>query len=175
MSEALLDEVSIALKPPAFKVAAHKTEESLNAHVLAEQVKIGSLIRCMELLARLSGELPQRISDLSQQIDIVVKESDVLVKQEKERRRKIDEIVENQEIIFQKFTELLRLIQIRREHEALSRFENESEWELLKRVRDVQRSLVRRDGDAEILAMKMDQNDEILSQIESLIHKLLVS
>jgi hypothetical protein len=169
MSDALLDEVSIALKPPSFTVAAHKSGESLNAHVLAEQVKIGSLIRCMELLARLSGDLPQRIGEVNKRIDQVSKDSDLLVEQEKERRKKIVEIVENQKIIFQKFNELLRLIQIRREHEALSRFEKETEWELLKRVKDAQRLLVRRDGDNEILSMKMDKNDDILSQIESLI------
>lgn len=170
MSEALLAEVTICLEPPQFteKLKANVTEESLNAHVLAQQVKIGSLLRCMDLLEILNAELPERISKQKKLADQVKREAETLAGREAERMNEIENLQREQENILRQVREIVACIRARREEQAIcNAFFKENEWDLHKRITELQRKLIQGGGDSEVLAKKIDQNEKIISKIHN--------
>jgi len=167
MSEELLEQVKIALKAPEF-VSAIKSvsEEKLNAVVLAEQVKIGSLIRCADLLGKLRTEMQERIEEHTRLSDKLKKDAQILVARQEERRAEMEALKNGQKNLLEKSRQLIGLVRLRAEDKALSNFIAQSELPTLKRVSLLQRSLIFPGGDSEFIALRIDQNERLLAQIQ---------
>lgn len=176
MSEALLEAVDSCLPPQSGGFLKKSSVDDTTSAVVAEQVKLGSLLRHHELLIKLHAELPARRIAVEKELEAIRRAGSDLAAHQKSRLDRIQQLENRQCEIDTQFASLMAALSDRREIEALSIFQKEKVWELITRVLALRKAVpapVSRDS--QILANRLGQNEHALRRIdvrlEALIHQ----
>ena len=178
-SQILLEEITSTLRPviekPKLFTSGPKEKDKIEGLIVTEQVRLASLRRQQELVAKLADELPGRISQIAQEAGELERQNAALRREEEARMKIISSLrVKNQnlEIEFKRVANALRL---KRESESVAIFQKEKIYETISRIVDVRKSLAGRftkpvptkGDDVSYLSLRIEQNDALLKEIDA--------
>ena len=180
-SDILLQEVAETVKGLTVPLSTQATtKDELQALLVKQQVRMGSLRRQQELAVKLCDELPDRISEITEKSKELGREVSELQHSEQRQKQDIEKMKLKQIDLEKKVSEIMDLITSSREEETVKKFQINNAWHLINRVTDMRRAMSlaqrmadpgpRSEGDFDYLSARIEHNEKVIREIESHIH-----
>lgn len=180
-SDILLEEVTETVKSlqsSPFGTDAVKSKDELQSLIVKQQVRLAALRRQQELAIKLRNELPERIEKIEKKSSEIQESIVQLARQEESQKAAIANIKARQAELGKQVMDIANLIAQSREQTALEKFHKDNCWYLIGRVVEMRKDIAAssrpgtesREGDFDYLTSRIEHNEKLIREIESLLH-----
>ena len=187
-SDILLEEVNATVKDlvggkkfMTAKLSGEKTtKDELQALIVKEKVRLASLRRQQDLAIKLANELPERIEKIEKTSTELRDSVSSLSRQEEAQKAAVAKIKAKQAELEQTVAKIAKLITESREEDAIRKFQKDNLWYLIGRVVEARKAMAagsrpptaswKEEADFDHLSARIEHNDKLIREIESLLH-----
>jgi hypothetical protein len=178
-SEVLLTEIEDNLKNiKNFSELSKLDENGLKKVIIEETVKLSSLKRQSELIAKLNSDFPGRISEIGNKLDNLNINSNNLKNEEIERERRIEGVRARERELEKQFETVLNLIDNFKINEKLNEIQKFKIYEIISKIYEINKNRKiefkseKEENDFNFLSFQISQNDDKIRKISKIINKI---